>query len=121
MQRRSTEYQTKAPRTIKIAVIDTGVDRTHENIAGHILSSDFPNEVTATSQITQQITKWRGFPETLDPLEDCDGRGTAITSIILRASPAVTLYIARIFNEEQQISKYEEIVKGLSKNRGIIS
>ena len=59
----------------------------------------------------RSIKKWRGFPETLDPLRDRVGHGTHCASVILRTAPYASLYIARIFNDKEEMSDYDAVVK----------
>jgi hypothetical protein len=86
------------------------VDGTHLEIAGNIHPDRSTND---WREVTTPIKKWRGFPSSLDPLRDCNGRGTGITSVILRTVPGAVLYIARVFDDAHQLSKYEEVVEGL--------
>jgi hypothetical protein len=57
------------------------------------------------------IKAWKGFPEALDPLRDRVGHGTHCASVILRTSEYTSLYIARIFDDDQKIGDCDQVVK----------
>ena len=48
----------------------------------------------------QKIVESKGFPESLEPLRDAHGYGTYCVSVTLRTMPWVSLYIARVVNDE---------------------
>lgn len=66
---------------IRVALLDSGVDLNH---------SFFKDYATSLRKHA------RGFPPELDPCEDRKGSGTYSASVILKTSPDVTLYIARV-------------------------
>jgi hypothetical protein len=57
------------------------------------------------------IRKWQGFPRTFDPCQDRLGHGTHVASVILKTSPYVALYIARIFSDDGQMCEFHELAK----------
>jgi hypothetical protein len=48
----------------------------------------------------QKIVECQGFPETQKPLCDSQGYGTFCVSVTLRTMPWVSLYVARVVNDE---------------------
>jgi hypothetical protein len=63
----------------KVAIIDTGVDGTHQDICN-----------------SGQITSFMGFPSELEPLQDATGHGTRSAGAFIRAAPTAQLSIIRI-------------------------
>jgi subtilisin family serine protease len=74
---------------VRIAHLDTGVDSRHEEIQTAIANG--------------KIKQYRGFPNSLEPLEDRNGHGTHGASILLRTAPNAQIYIARVVNDRGQI------------------
>jgi hypothetical protein len=107
---------------IKIAILDTGIDSMQTEMANNIViaypessTRDERNDIKARNS-KRSIKEWKGFPSTLNPLRDQMGHGTHCASVILRTAPYSTLYIARIFNDEKEISDYDEVVKVIPFN-----
>jgi hypothetical protein len=67
--------------------------------------------VIKAGNATRSIKQWKGFPSNLDPLKDRVGHGTHSASVILKTAPYSALYIARIFDDNRNISHYDEVVK----------
>ena len=72
---------------VKIAILDTGVDGTHEQIKA------------ALDPKSPSIVNYKGFPDYLLPLRDKNGHGTHGTSMILKVAPDTHLYIARVSDD----------------------
>jgi len=82
-----------------VAVLDTGVDIKHEEIR--------------FAHSNGKIMVYRGFPESLDPLNDRHGRGTHGASVLLRTAPNTALYVARIADDTgivTQQNNYSDVV-----------
>lgn len=71
---------------IRIAIVGEGIDPSHPEIRKALEE--------------QMIIECQGFPETLEPLHDSQGYGTYCVSITLRTIPWVSVYIARVVNDE---------------------
>jgi hypothetical protein len=85
-----------------VAILDTGVHFGHEEV---LHAEDVGNI---------RKTRCRGFPETLDPTVDKYGHGTQVASILLKTSPKVELYIARVADDAGEIppdEDYKEVAK----------
>jgi len=107
----------KLGRRIKLAVLDSGIDPRHTEIAQNIVRP-FPDlcaiEMKAKLKAENDcraIKKWRGFPHTLEPCQDGLGHGTHIASVILKTAPYAALHIARIFNDQGQMCELDELAK----------
>ena len=84
-------------RRVRVALLDTGVDTTHREIK-HALEQ-------------KKIVAYRGFPDSLDPLQDSTGNGTHGASVLLKTAPNSALYVARIVDDEGKISNCMETVR----------
>lgn len=93
-------------RPVKIAILDTGVDATHSQMS--------------LAMLENRIVAHRGFPPTLEPLQDRHGHGTYAASILMRTADHAVLHIARIADDHAVISHVTELVKVLSALRSII-
>src|SRR5271169_158598 len=78
-------------KPVRVAILDSGVDATHPDIA--------------LALETKQIAAYKGFPESLDPLQDQHGHGTHGASVLMKTAPNVTLYVARMVDDEGEISE----------------
>jgi len=90
----------KGKKSVRIAILDTGVDTTHP-------------------QIRAALTKFKGFfPESPDSKPDSEsdlfrdyhGHGTHGTSVLLRTAPNAAIYIARVTDKDGSLN-YDDIVK----------
>lgn len=79
--------------SVKVAIIDSGVCMQHPIIKNHI----------GMGAISRHRCK--AFPETLDRLDDKNGHGTHVASILLRTAPGINLYIARVTDDAGNIIK----------------
>ena len=81
---------------VKVAIVDTGVDGSHEQIRRAIE--------------TKTICSGRGFPNSVElpPFQDAQGHGTHAASVFLQTAPDALLCIARISHKSPD---YEDIVK----------
>jgi len=107
----------KFGQRIKIAILDSGVDSRHTEMAQNIIQP-YPLDCTKETKARiksendcRAIKKWQGFPDTLDPCQDRVGHGTHIASVILRTAPHAALYIARIFDDKGQMCGLDELAK----------
>lgn len=73
-------------KSVRVAIFDTGVDAAHPDIA--------------LALTTKQIAEVKGFPGSLDPLQDRHGHGTHGASVLAKTAPKATLYIARVFDDQ---------------------
>lgn len=48
------------------------------------------------------------FPSTLLPLEDKYGHGTGCAALLLRTAPNIELFVARIFNDKEEVEKTDD-------------
>jgi subtilisin family serine protease len=99
------ENRKDGDKSVRIAILDTGVDVTHPQI-GHArvtgkIKSFFPDSLERASQ--------SDF-ECLDPLADRLGHGTHGTSLLLRIAPNATIYVARVAGDDGNLV-YDGIVK----------
>jgi hypothetical protein len=60
------------------------------------------------SALRVRIKAWRGFPATLDPLNDRNGHGTHGTSILLQTAPKADVYIARVVHDDGEIPTHDD-------------
>src|SRR5579859_3748264 len=87
-------------RSVRVAILDTGVDNRHPQIQRAL-------ELKTIKEV-------RGFPGSLEPLQDRHGHGTHGASVLMRTAPHAALYIARIADDEGNIAaenNYEGMVK----------
>jgi len=107
----------KLGERVKVAILDSGIDSRHSEMAQNIFQPCPVNCTTETEADIKSrddhraIKSWRGFPSTLDPCQDRLGHGTHIASVILKTSPYVALYIARIFSDDGQMCELHELAK----------
>lgn len=83
---------------IRVAILDTGVNDRHGTIA-HALDK-------------KVIQRCHGFPNSLNPRADGDGHGTYVADLLLRTAPDVSLFIARVADDDGQLSEeddYQEV------------
>jgi hypothetical protein len=73
-------------RAIKVAVIDTGIDATHERITAHLNKN--------SSKIIE-LRDWSASPHGVD---DRVGHGTAVCDVLLRTAK-VHLYVGKVSDE----------------------
>ena len=78
---------------IRVAILDSGIDQTHTDIKNNL---SHPGEI-------KSIHAWKGFPSSLDPLQDPTGHGTHGASVLLKAAPHSELYVARITDDNGEI------------------
>lgn len=71
---------------VKIAVLDTGLDLTHPDIA---------------KQYDDGRIKIRDFIEKEDTIKDLDGHGTHCTSLLLNNAPNAEIYAGRVFRKSR--------------------
>ena len=76
---------------VRVAVIGAGVDYTHPEI--HQALED------------GRIVDCKGFPERLDPSQDFEGVGTYCVSVIMRTMPWVSIFLARVVDEDGRLVK----------------
>lgn len=68
-----------------MAIIGAGVDSSHPEISEALTD--------------KKVIECKGFPESLDPSQDEYGHGTHAVSVILRTMPWVSIYVARVIDE----------------------
>lgn len=87
-------------RKIKVAILDTGVDGTHEQIQ---------------SAISSGCLKYvKGFPDSLLPKKDKNGHGTHGASVLLKTAPDITLYVLRVSDDSGKMipdNEYEALAE----------
>jgi len=86
-------------RRVKVAILDTGIDCTHDEIQ--------------TLEAMKSIKAWKGFPASLDPRRDRLGHGTHGASVFLRTAPQAELFIARVADDQGRIAPdkgYEAVI-----------
>jgi subtilisin family serine protease len=107
----------KLGKRIKIAILDSGIDSRHTEMAQNIVKPCPVNCAMETKakikseNNSRAIKKWQGFPYTLDPCQDRRGHGTHIASVIFKTAPYAALYIGRIFSDGGQMCELDELVK----------
>ncbi|EPE02714.1 pfs domain-containing protein [Ophiostoma piceae UAMH 11346] len=86
---------------IRVAVIDTGIDREHADFKTartKKFHDHKPNPARSEQPQKSRIREWKNFckdqPE--DDVSDLDGHGTQVAGIILRLAPNADLYVARV-------------------------
>jgi subtilisin family serine protease len=83
-------------KQVKVAILDTGVDGTHNQIRTSIQSG--------------AIFAGKGFPSSLEPFQDVHGHGTHAASVFLQTAPNALLCVARICAQEEDLeSDYQRI------------
>lgn len=95
----------KGDRPVKVAILDTGLDVTHQNfrnprVAGFVGGKPVWASGGEPSQY-ERILACEDFTgdgpiTTKDEMKDLDGHGTQVAELILRIAPRSELYIARI-------------------------
>ena len=104
-------------KMIKVAILDTGIDRNdiairHAMATLSGVSGGTKNNATPCPAISER--NCRGFPKTLDPLEDKNGHGTCCAALLLRTAPNVELFIGRVVGDDKKLDRendYNETVK----------
>ena len=99
---------------IRIAILDSGVDKMHDEMARNLTrpeSCTIDERSLIPGMTARPIKDWRGFPKSLDPLQDRVGHGTHCASVVLRTAPYADIYIARIFDDHMEMSEYDDVVK----------
>ena len=88
---RSTDFS-----PVKVAILDTGVNFQHCKIKDAI-----------------NAERCQGFPADpkYDPQADNNGHGTQVASVLLRTSPDISLYIARVVDDAGKITSDSEVAK----------
>lgn len=95
---------TAGDEIVKIAILDTGFDRAHDDMEKpRAVSFEDGKPVPATGEGIQKdrIVKWKDFcgednSSDLNMMEDLDGHGTQVAGIVLRLAPRSQLLIARV-------------------------
>lgn len=73
-------------KRIKIAILDTGIDKNHPDIA---------------ARWSERIKGWRSWIRPDDASEDVSGHGTHAASLLMTAAPEADLYVARIAKDSK--------------------
>jgi hypothetical protein len=81
----------RADVRVRVAVIGAGIDCSHPEIELALEEG--------------RIADCRGFPESLDPAEDFEGMGTYCVSVVMRTMPWVSIYVARVVDEDGRLVK----------------
>ena len=95
-------------KPVRVAILDSGVDATHPDIS--------------LALETKQIAAYKGFPESLNPLQDKHGHGTHGASVLMKTAPNATLYVACMVDDKGEISEkndYLNTVKVTNANMWI--
>jgi hypothetical protein len=82
---------------VKVAIIGAGVDASHPEIKAALED--------------KKITECKGFPKTLDPLSDGQGHGTHGVSVLLRTCPVVSVYVARVVDDNGSLAEMTEVAQ----------
>lgn len=84
---------------VKVAILDTGIDLSHENFNQPRASTFRGGQPIASKGEPEQRTRIQNkkcfFGDPQD-VQDIDGHGTQVAGIVLRLAPRAELYIARI-------------------------
>lgn len=89
---KSIDKLDRPPRPIRIAVLDSGVDKTDRQILRNI-------------EKTGRIRPWKTFVESPADEDSC-GHGTFVTKLLLRAAPAAHIYMAKICETKNINAKF---------------
>jgi subtilisin family serine protease len=84
---------------VKVAIIGAGVDASHPEIKAALKD--------------KKITEYKGFPKSLDPLCDEQGHGTHGVSVLLRTSPVVSVYGARVVDDNGSLAEMTQVAQVL--------
>lgn len=113
--------------TVRIAVLDTGVNSSHSGIAtaknkGKIKMHKRSNKKSSGQESDSWCKNWIGRDE--HNVEDKDGHGTHVADLIHRTAPEAEIYIARI-SEGREFSlnsaKYVAEVCGCSSEQRVFT
>ncbi|KAK3940187.1 peptidase S8/S53 domain-containing protein [Diplogelasinospora grovesii] len=93
---------------VKVAILDTGIDLKHPDFEKpRAISFQQGKPISAAGEPNQK-DRIKGCWDCMsgsskaETMEDCDGHGTKVASIILRLAPGAELYIARISRGNDQ-------------------
>ncbi|KAL6872221.1 subtilisin-like protein [Trichoderma longibrachiatum] len=91
-RRRKDDFDEESPRHIKVAVIDTGVDLTHEAFEG----------LQESGQLI--IQEGSNIVDPGQPMTDSDGHGTHCCELILRTAPFAQVYPLKVSSARTGVS-----------------
>ena len=99
------ENRKENQKTVRIAILDTGVDFTHPQIQAALvakrITACFPESVERTQHSESTSAQC---------CHDSHGHGTHVTSVLLRTAPNAKIYIAKV-TENDGTLRYDDIVK----------
>ena len=105
---------TEGDVTVKIAILDTGIDLRHEDFQrprSKFSSHKFPNPVIGEPDQVERIIRCKNFcddRENDQDVDDIDGHGTHVAGIILRLAPRAEFLIARICQGDKRCGRFAE-------------
>ncbi|KAF5702070.1 minor extracellular protease epr [Fusarium mundagurra] len=98
---RAASIQPISPKPVRIAVLDTGINKTSGAIRGGLRKKRIKHE---------NCRSWVG--NDTNDVHDYDGHGTRIAELILRAAPEAEIYICKVFNGRNLLP---DEVEGIAK------
>jgi len=102
------KVQRRGRPKVKVAILDTGIREQDEEIR------------VALNSGAIQLQNCKGFPDTdarsneFNPLSDPKGHGTHCACVLLKTAPNIDLFVARIFDDQEEIASannYQGTVK----------
>ncbi|SCV25224.1 uncharacterized protein FFB14_00117 [Fusarium fujikuroi] len=98
---RAASIQSISPKPVRIAVLDTGINKTSGSVRGGLRKKRIKH---------QNCRSWVG--NDTNDVHDNDGHGTTIAELILRAAPEAEIYICKVFNGRNLLP---DEVEGIAK------
>jgi hypothetical protein len=117
------EYTDK-DEIVKIAVLDTGIDLSHEDFQkARALSfvEGKPKSAKGEKPQIERIIEKKSFCGDENDVQDVDGHGTQVAGIILRLAPRAHLYIARICEGDVNSGVLQKDRKAVDMKSGILN
>lgn len=101
------DRERKSLTQVRVAHLDTGIDFNHNYIKDAVSAG--------------KIKGYKGFPDSLMPLNDRNGHGTHGVSTLLRTAPNAIVFVARVVRDDGTIpddDDYAQVAKVMPHDSG---